>query len=377
MRGAEGIVVTGLLALSGALTGAGVGFAAGVAWAVTGLPEAPALVAAGLAAAALGLDALGRPRPLAVRRQVPQLYGRWFGARTVAVLYGARLGVGPLTILATWTWWAAFVTGASLGPWPSAALGAVFALARTAAMLAAVAGTRTGTAMSARIAAVGRARPAVAWATAVLVLAVALAACSDGGGDGTDEPDASSPTSEAPEELELEPATTTTTTPEDTAVTELLLDETLPGFAAGVAAVLDLEAAAAQEQDVEAERALLSTRHFERGASRVWTSEDDVAYVAAYRFAAPEDAAAYLADGAETLEARAATTFAVPEVPGALGFTTIEESGEGTFTTYAVAFTRGPLWFLVLVGSPGSGRTAEEARALSVEQSGRAVALGS
>jgi hypothetical protein len=377
VRGAEGIVVTGLLGLTGALTGAAVGFVAGVAWAVAGLPEASPVVAVALAAAALVLDALGWPRPLAVRRQVPQLYGRWFGARTVAVLYGARLGVGPLTILATWTWWAALVVGASLGPWLSALVGTAFALSRTATMLVAVAGTDTGTAMSTRIAAVRRARPVVAWVSAVAVVAVALAACSDDDPSPAAGGTTTTTTTEEPSELELEPETSTTTTPEDTAVTELLLDETLPGFVPGDVAVLDLEAAAQQEQDVEAERALLSTRHFERGASRAWASGDDVAYVAAYRFAGAEDATAYLADGQETIEARGATPFAVPEVPGALGFTTIEESADGVFTTYAVAFTRGPLWFLVLVGSPGSERTAEEARALAIAQSGRAVALGS
>lgn len=358
MRGAEGIVVTGLLALSGALTGGLVGFAAGLV-----VPELPTAAVVAIVAAALALDALGRPRPLAVRRQVPQLYGRWFGARTVAVLYGARLGVGPLTILATWTWWAALALGASLGPWPSAVVGATFALARTATMLGAVAGTRTGTAMSTRMAAVRKARPAVVWVSTVAVVAVALAACSD------DDPEAVEPMPT----VELEPETTTTTTPEDTAVTEVLLDETLPGFVPDDVLLLDLELASQQEQDVEAEKALLETRRFERGASRSWTSEDDVAYVAAYRFASPEDATAYLADGAETIEARGATPFPVPDIPGAVGFTTAEES----FTTHAVAFTRGPMWFLVLIGSPTGARTADDARALAAAQSGRAVALGS
>ena len=365
--------MTGLLALSGALTGAVVGLLAGVAWSVAGLPEVAPAAAVGVAAVALALDAVGRPRPVAVRRQVPQVWGRYFGARTVAVLYGARLGVGPLTILATWTWWAALVLGASLGPWPSAAVGATFAVARTATMTTAVAGARTGTAMSARIATVRRARPLVAWATVVAVLAVALAACAnDGDGGG-----AATTTTDEPERIELEPETTTTTTPEDTAVTELLVEETLPGFAPADVTVLDLEAAAAAEQDVPAERAVLETRRFERGASRTWTGGDgDVAYVAVYRFADAAGATAYLADGAENLEARQASRFDVAEIPGALGFSTVEESGGGAFTTHAVAFTRGPLWFLVLVGSAGSTRTAEEAKAIAVAQSGRAVALG-
>lgn len=367
------MVVTLLLGASGALTGAAVGLVAGVAWRVAGLPDVAPAVALAVAAIALVLDGLGRPRPVAVRHQVPQVWGRYFGPATVAVLYGARLGVGPLTILATWTWWAALVLGASLGPWPSALVGAVFAVARTLTMTTAVAGARTGTAMSARIAAVRRARPVVAWISAVAVLAVALASCSSDGDDRA----ATTTTTEEPEALELEPETTTTTTPEDTAVTELLVEATLPGFSATDVTVLDLDAAADAEQDVEAERSVLETRRFERGASRTWTdSNGDVAYVAVYRFADAAGASAYLADGAENLTARQATTFDVPEVPGALGFSTVEEGGGGAFTTHAVAFTRGPLWFLVLVGSTGSGRTADEARAVVAAQSERAASLG-
>ena len=54
----------------------------------------------------------------------------------MAVLYGARLGVGPLTILSSWLWWAMLVVGAAGGPWLGAMAGAAFALSRTVVMVA-------------------------------------------------------------------------------------------------------------------------------------------------------------------------------------------------------------------------------------------------
>src|SRR5688572_29080255 len=122
------IQVNGLLALSGALSGALVGFALGL----VPMPDAPYW----LAIVAAVLDALRVPT-LAVRKQVPQYWGRIFQPRIVAVLYGARLGVGPLTLLPTWLWWAALVVGASRGPWVGAATGATFAIVRTLTMWAA------------------------------------------------------------------------------------------------------------------------------------------------------------------------------------------------------------------------------------------------
>ncbi len=174
--------------------------------------------------------------------------------------------------------------------------------------------------------------------------------------------------------LELAPSSTTTTTPEDRAMSELLLDEPpLEGFARADdvlgAGPLDLDAAAAAEADAPAERSLLETRGFERGVSRAWLDEgQDVVYLAVYEFADADGAAAYLADGAMTLAARGAVAFEVPEIDGALGFTTIEESPEGTFTAHAVAFTRDTRWVLALVGSPGSGRSPDDARALAAAQ---------
>src|SRR4029078_11442297 len=82
-------------------------------------------------------DALGPQvvAPLSVARQVPQLWGRIFSPRVVAVLYGARLGVGPLTILRTWLWWGCFLAGASAGLGWGAVVGALFGAGRVLAML--------------------------------------------------------------------------------------------------------------------------------------------------------------------------------------------------------------------------------------------------
>lgn len=177
--------------------------------------------------------------------------------------------------------------------------------------------------------------------------------------------------------LELTPATTTTTTPEDRAVFELLLDvPPLDGFTRADevlgAGPLDLDAAARAEADVAAERALLETRGFERGASRAWLDPaQDVVYLAIYDFTDGDGAAAYLRDGIETLRARGATPFDVPEIEGAAGFTTVEESAEGTFTAHAVAFPLDDRWVLALVGSSGSGRTPDDAQAVAAAQAAR------
>jgi hypothetical protein len=139
VRGRRKAAVAALLAGSAAASGALAGFAAGVAWLlVVRRPLPPAAVLA-LAVAALAADVLagrrGRPRPLAVGRQVPAAWGRLFAPTTVAVLYGARLGIGPLTILPTWLWWAAAVAAAALGPGPAALAGAVFGAVRGASMI--------------------------------------------------------------------------------------------------------------------------------------------------------------------------------------------------------------------------------------------------
>src|SRR5690606_28725948 len=116
-------------------------------------------------------------RPLAVGRQVPQAWGRLFAPVVAALLYGARLGVGPLTILVSWSWWAALVAGASLGPWPSAAVGATFAVARTVVTVAVGAGVTSGDTMQRRMARVVAVDAPAAWTVALLAIgAVAMVA---------------------------------------------------------------------------------------------------------------------------------------------------------------------------------------------------------
>jgi hypothetical protein len=93
----------------------------------------PVLLGA-LAGVALIADEVGRRwrflKPLAVGRQVPREWGIVFPAEIVSVLYGLRLGIAPLTILASWIWWVAIVAGAFYGPWLSAFIGTTFAVVR-------------------------------------------------------------------------------------------------------------------------------------------------------------------------------------------------------------------------------------------------------
>jgi hypothetical protein len=132
-------MVAAVLAATGIITGGLAGFAAGVLWLLAPLAVAtPAFIAA-VALAAVAADLLylrtGRPRPWAVGKQVPIEWSAVFSPATVALLYGGRLGVGPLTILPTWLWWAALLAGAASGPWTSALTGATFAGVRAVTML--------------------------------------------------------------------------------------------------------------------------------------------------------------------------------------------------------------------------------------------------
>lgn len=147
MRGRAGTAaVPALLAATAAATGGLVGAAAGALWHLAGWPAPLPMVAVGVVAAAVAADVaalrLGRPRPPSVGRQVPQLWSRLFAPPVVAVLYGARLGIGPATVLPTWLWWAAFVLGASAGPLVAAVAGGVFGVARGLSLAAAAAWLR-------------------------------------------------------------------------------------------------------------------------------------------------------------------------------------------------------------------------------------------
>ena len=143
VRGPQRLIVAAILVLSGIASGATVGllaamiaaplpdFSQGVSQTVT-----LALVAVGVALDAVRLT-VGRPAPPTSGRQVPQEWGRLLSPRVVAMLYGARLGVGPLTILSTWTWWSVTIAAALTGPLAAVAVGATFGAVRLLVTVAA------------------------------------------------------------------------------------------------------------------------------------------------------------------------------------------------------------------------------------------------
>ncbi len=135
VRGPERRRTAGLLIVSGTATGALVGLL--TAFVAAPLPSGADAAVIPLIGAGLALDALallvGRPLPPGSGRQVPQEWSRLLTPPVVAVLYGARLGVGPLTILSTWTWWSVTLAAAVIGPWTSVAVGACFGVVRLAA----------------------------------------------------------------------------------------------------------------------------------------------------------------------------------------------------------------------------------------------------
>jgi hypothetical protein len=373
------VLVAGLLTTTSALTGALAGFAGGVVWTVLLGPPLNAWSSATLLACVLALDAVGSRRvpPLSVQRQVPQLWGRIFSAPVVAVLYGARLGVGPLTILRTWLWWGAFLAGASAGPGWGAAVGALFGAVRIVAML--VVGVRAGSlARRERTVSVVLAAAVV---VAVASLAAGIDARDDGGASSAPALDAddgrppgrvvdpeSSPTTAA--------TTSTTTAPDGSAgLASALPDVLLPRWTradddpARHLGPLDLAAAAAAEQDSTAERALLETRHFQRGHARGWRGPDgQVGYASVYEFASAADASAYLVDGVETISARGARLYDVESPAGAKGFSQAGRGESSATVSHGVVFVRGARFVLVFVTGTDSsvdpGDAAAAARAV-------------
>lgn len=389
VRGHERAAVVVLLIGSAGATGALAGFALGLAAQLLGVPSAgpsalALLVVAGVAAD-LAWRRLGRPRPLSVGRQVPQSWGRLFGPRVVALLYGGRLGVGPLTMLNTWLWWASALGAASLGAWPSATVGMSFGVARVALM--ALAAKRLSSAMAPGMARLRR-REAAVWrasnagALLLSVLAVLLlGACSgSGGGDGVGgAPARAASSSTSPPETAAPASTTTTTIALDNELAAVLLADPPDGFVPtgepDDSGPLDLEEAAAVEPDSAAERSVLETRRFQRGYSRSWRHADGATVVAfVYQFADAAGAVAYLVDGFLTLEGFGAQFFEVPAVTGARGFSQADSSGDQPQVVHGVGFTRGNRFFLVFRSSLGSTATPDDARALAETQAALAEA---
>jgi hypothetical protein len=367
--------VTLALVLSATVSGAAAGAALGALWSVLSAPELTALGAAAVVSAAVALDILGRaigwPRPMSVGTQVPQAWGRLLAPATAATLYGLRLGVGPLTILNTWRWWAGMVIAASHGPVAAGIAGAAFGALRT--VVTASASARVEHGMVQRMDDLRRREIKVrAWLTAVAVVgAVAmLAACS---GDAPDEGAAGTTSTAASRSSTTSSSVAPVALDEELAA--VLIDEPIAGFTrlAGEAGeeALDLAAAAGEEDDDQAERALLETRGFERGYQRSWERGDEVAVATVYQFDTAASATAYVEDGLITLEGFGAERFTVPEVAGSTGFSQVGEGESGAMVSHGVVFARGNRFFLVFVSGSASGVTADDARALAAAQSTR------
>lgn len=375
-----------------------------------------ALVLAGVVLDAVALARRGAARPPALGRQVPREWGRWLAPEAVAVLYGARLGIGPSTVLSTWTWWSVTLAGALLGFGPAALAGAVFGAVRILVTIA----------VSARLSRQQRGfgsgpvtRPRTGWAAVdglvvAVVAALVLTGCASAPrpviaapepppastttpdpvpqGVTGDDPGHQTPTgppASAPPAASGDPATPVTrpATVEDfvpsaqqitdpaTAAREAsarpapvatpaalgaALVRSLTGFEPvddrAADRFLDLGAAAAVQPDPPAETALLQTRGFQGGWTRAFRSEaNDVVVASVYQFADAGQAEFYLEDGLILIGGYGGRFFDLPALPGIRGFHQEITDGDETLVTLGGAWHEGPRWYLVyLVGQPAT-----------------------
>lgn len=165
------------------------GFVVGLLGSVADVGRFSATTIAALAVVALVADEAGRRwkafKPLAVGRQVPREWGIVFSPEIVSVLYGLRLGIAPLTILASWVWWLAIIASAFYGPWFSALVGATFGVSRILISELSTSRTATNT-MAARMSKVRAVeRPLRVVGALAFVLAVAVMNV----GDSSNAPD--------------------------------------------------------------------------------------------------------------------------------------------------------------------------------------------
>ncbi|MGH1492227.1 MAG: hypothetical protein ACRBK7_23050 [Acidimicrobiales bacterium] len=461
-----------LLIATGTITGGLVGLVSAAALSPFGEPSTAvvlAIVASGIVLDGVRLVA-ARPSPPTSNRQVPQEWSRLFDPRIVAVLYGARLGVGPLTILSTWTWWSVTVAAAMLGPIVGLAVGASFGFVRlTVTVMASVVSARFVDLQPSNDPS-DSTRPTVTWfallrakqrsnwiaingVSAAAVLAIALVGCGspdDGSAQSALPSDSSSvepelmdridadfnatpkgvrSSSELPtmaglfpggEDTEINPITgraivkprpssietlatvqledvvrtapaAETPTAELAGSTELAPAEEAPPQLASVAEptsnpssaplalartliygiegfapveepeadrYLDLEAASNLQPDPTEEVALLETRGFKGGWTRVFRNDNnnDVAVASVYHFEDAAEAEFYLEDGLITIGGYGGKFFDVEDQPGVRGFvqyfSETDESGTEELVSLGAAFQTGPRWHLVyFVGS--------------------------
>lgn len=421
VRGRERTAVAAVLIGSGTASGALVGLVVALllAAALSPVDLLASADRAGLALIAVAIGAVldgarlvtGRPSPPTAGRQVPREWAWIFPPTVTAGLFGARLGVGPLTILSTWTWWSFTIAAGLLGPAAGALAGATFGLVR----LIVTAWVSIGVHPTGHPAVFGclRAGQRRGWATitvltSLLALVTAGCASSDGlasqavpttaqsqaraaTGDETAPP--ATDALIAPAELEDVVRTSTPTeAPTDRSgerripataadpppgaalsvepVTAEELAATLVGAIPGYEPIddpaadraLDLSAAAGLQPDPTEEIALLETRGFGAGWTRAFRSAtNDVAVVSVYRFRDAAEAEFYLEDGLITIGGYGGTFFDIPDLPGVRGFaqtvgTPGGDAGEGEeLVSLGASFNQGNRWYLLyLLGSPES-----------------------
>jgi hypothetical protein len=138
--------VTGALVPAGIAVGIGTlldgAVASGRLWAA---------IAVGATLLAAAADWTG-VRPLALNRQVPSLWGHQHGPWLAALRYGPRLGLGPATILTSWTWWSALVCAAVVSPLIVLVTGGSYVVVRALSIIAVGSGVRDGVEMAKRMA---------------------------------------------------------------------------------------------------------------------------------------------------------------------------------------------------------------------------------
>ena len=377
---------------------------------------APERLVVGIVAAGLTLDVVhlitGGAPPISLGRQVPREWGRLLPLPVTAVLYGARLGVGPLTILSTWTWWAAVVAASAIGVWTTVMISTLFALCRM--LVNAVAGFGASPALTGSLIR----RRQNGWATLTtagmaMVAVIALSGCGVAdrpsrpilieadpvtqGTIGSAVHDGSSPWNTLPAQLEDFVRTQTPTDIElastdgqstsvaegrSTTVAEGQADEAatktaetvapgltgqdlanlLPVELEGMTPITDLnidrfltiEEAAAIQPDPTEEIALLQTRGYQGGWIRAFRSaDDDVVVATVYEFRDEAEAEFYLEDGLITIGGYGGLFFDLPQLPDVRGFQQDSESDGESIRTLGGAFFNQNRWHLLyLVGNP-------------------------
>ncbi len=407
VRGRQRVLVELALLVGAVGSAVPVGFIIGVAG--SGLPDRLAGHVVAVVALGVALDAChlvtGRFHPPAIGRQVPREWGRLLPPPVTGLLYGARLGVGPLTILSTWLWWSALLAAALIGVWPAVAVSVWFATWRI--VINSVIGWGLRRRSRSNLAAVGSLRRR-SWTgltvlAGAMTVAAALSACgpADDAAVGVAEkptrgisgrssgqfaapstpavPPRSNPTVPPPtaparlEDFVPTPSTSTSssaTTAAPNPASDAPAKQEGPGGLAALAPValegmtviddpsvdrfLTIDEAAAIQPDPTEELALLETRGYRGGWIRAFRSDDStVAVASVYEFADPVEAEFYLEDGLITIGGYGGRFFDIADLPGVRGFQQdVMDEGEQT-RTLGAAFHRHNRWYLLyMVGSP-------------------------